>query len=257
MANMVFVGVKVAAVPLAPLPITGKNLTSSFTHKKHLLLLNCSQTNNRTTSFSSSFSSSPLTSRGGCCVLGCLPPASSESSTPSSSTAKPSSPFPSIKLYEERDSAMDLICGRITADLILSIIQYVLFKMFCYAEEFHVMVEEGHLDVPHILPVIDLDSIVICHILLKSTDWLSFRTTEESLRNAFKNFGQLVEVKLVMDRIANRPRGFAFLRYATEEESQKAIEGMHGKFLDGRVIFVEIAKPRSELPQRHREGTRL
>ncbi|RWR90525.1 RNA recognition motif domain-containing protein [Cinnamomum micranthum f. kanehirae] len=58
---------------------------------------------------------------------------------------------------------------------------------------------------------------------------LSFRTTEESLKNAFQNFGQLVEVNLVMDRIANRPRGFAFLRYATEEESKKAIEGMHGK----------------------------
>ncbi|KAL5081366.1 hypothetical protein RYX36_009787 [Vicia faba] len=79
---------------------------------------------------------------------------------------------------------------------------------------------------------------------------LSFRTTEESLRNAFKNFGQLVEVNLVMDKIANRPRGFAFLRYETEEGSNKAIEGMHGKFLDGRVIFVEIAKPRSELRQR-------
>ncbi|XP_042502522.1 organelle RRM domain-containing protein 6, chloroplastic [Macadamia integrifolia] len=79
---------------------------------------------------------------------------------------------------------------------------------------------------------------------------LSFRTTEDSLRNAFQNFGNLVEVKLVMDRIANRPRGFAFLRYATEEESKKAIEGMHGKFLDGRVIFVEIAKPRSELRQK-------
>ncbi|CAL1369171.1 unnamed protein product [Linum trigynum] len=78
---------------------------------------------------------------------------------------------------------------------------------------------------------------------------LSFRTTEESLRNAFQNFGQLVEVNLVMDKIARRPRGFAFLRYATEDESQKAIEGMHGKFLDGRVIFVEVAKPRSELPK--------
>ncbi|XP_061348026.1 organelle RRM domain-containing protein 6, chloroplastic [Gastrolobium bilobum] len=85
---------------------------------------------------------------------------------------------------------------------------------------------------------------------------LSFRTTEESLRNAFKNFGQLVEVNLVMDKIANRPRGFAFLRYATEEESQKAIEGMHGKFLDGRVIFVEVAKPRSELWQRPKQNTR-
>lgn len=56
-----------------------------------------------------------------------------------------------------------------------------------------------------------------------------------------------MEVNLVMDRIANRSRGFAFLRYATVEESQRAIDGMHGKFLDGRVIFVEVAKPRSEL----------
>ncbi|GER32180.1 RNA binding protein [Striga asiatica] len=78
---------------------------------------------------------------------------------------------------------------------------------------------------------------------------LSFRTTEESLRNAFKNFGELVEVNLVMDKMANRPRGFAFLSYATEEESKKAIDGMHGKFLDGRVIFVEIAKSRAELWQ--------
>ncbi|KAL9225948.1 hypothetical protein vseg_001819 [Gypsophila vaccaria] len=75
---------------------------------------------------------------------------------------------------------------------------------------------------------------------------LSFRTTKESLRNAFVQFGQLVEVKLVMDKIANRPRGFAFIAYATEEETKKAIDGMHGKFLDGRVIFVEVAKPRSE-----------
>ncbi|XP_068646892.1 organelle RRM domain-containing protein 6, chloroplastic-like [Aristolochia californica] len=83
---------------------------------------------------------------------------------------------------------------------------------------------------------------------------LSFRTTEESLRNAFQSFGQLVEVKLVMDRIANRPRGFAFLRYSTEEESKKAIEGMHGKFLDGRVIFVEPAKPRWELREKQAPG---
>ncbi|KAK6921077.1 RNA recognition motif domain [Dillenia turbinata] len=85
---------------------------------------------------------------------------------------------------------------------------------------------------------------------------LSFRTTEESLRNAFKDFGQLVELNLVMDKIANRPRGFAFLRYATEEESKKAIEGMHGKFLDGRVIFVEVAKSRSELRKSFKQSPR-
>lgn len=41
-----------------------------------------------------------------------------------------------------------------------------------------------------------------------------------------------------MDKIANRPRGFAFLRYETEEESQKAIEGMHGKVSTGYYLML-------------------
>lgn len=77
------------------------------------------------------------------------------------------------------------------------------------------------------------------------------------MTNAFKAFGELLEVNLVMDKIANRPRGFAFIRYATQEESQKAIEGMHGKFLDGRVIFVEFAKSKSELRQSLKQKPKL
>ncbi|EOA23132.1 hypothetical protein CARUB_v100031200mg, partial [Capsella rubella] len=76
---------------------------------------------------------------------------------------------------------------------------------------------------------------------------LSFRTTEDTLRDTFEQFGKLVHMNLVMDKVANRPKGFAFLRYDTEEEAMKAIEGMHGKFLDGRVIFVEEAKSRSDI----------
>lgn len=45
----------------------------------------------------------------------------------------------------------------------------------------------------------------------------------------FLDYFIFLTVNLVMDKIANRPRGFAFIRYVTEEESQKAIEGMHGK----------------------------
>ena len=53
-----------------------------------------------------------------------------------------------------------------------------------------------------------------------------------SFENSLVNFCfPFSAVNLVMDRIANRPRGFAFLRYATVEESQRAIEGMHGKVL--------------------------
>eukprot|EP01018_Ginkgo_biloba_P028843 Gb_39591 [translate_table: standard] len=76
---------------------------------------------------------------------------------------------------------------------------------------------------------------------------LSFYTTEESLKNAFSRFGELVEATIIMDRVSKRSKGYAFVRYASETEAEQAIKGMNGKFLDGRVIFVEYAKPPSQL----------
>ena len=53
----------------------------------------------------------------------------------------------------------------------------------------------------------------------------------------YKSLPLCFTVNLVMDKIAKRPRGFAFLRYATEEESQSAIEGMHGKVCLWEIIW--------------------
>ena len=38
-----------------------------------------------------------------------------------------------------------------------------------------------------------------------------------------------------MDRVEKRPRGFAFVSYAVEEEAKSAMEGMHGKV--GETMF--------------------
>jgi cold-inducible RNA-binding protein len=76
---------------------------------------------------------------------------------------------------------------------------------------------------------------------------LSFYTTEQSFSEAFSRYGQLVEAKLIWDTFAQRSKGFGFVQYASQEEANAAIEGMDGKFLGGRVIFVEVAKPKSEL----------
>lgn len=85
---------------------------------------------------------------------------------------------------------------------------------------------------------------------------LSFITTEDRLRNCFSRFGQLVEVKIMMDRVAKRSKGFGFIEYATEEEAEAAIKGMDGKFLDGRVIFVEFAKSKTQNKRPSSPGTR-
>jgi RNA recognition motif-containing protein len=56
-------------------------------------------------------------------------------------------------------------------------------------------------------------------------------------------FSLSLTVNLVMDKVAKRPRGFAFLRYETEEEAQKAIEGMHGKVCSRCHFLRELYHP--------------
>ncbi|KAF6164402.1 hypothetical protein GIB67_033126 [Kingdonia uniflora] len=77
---------------------------------------------------------------------------------------------------------------------------------------------------------------------------LSRLTTNEKLKEAFSPFGQLLQANIVVDRASGRSKGFAFVRYATIEEAEKAREGMNAKFLDGWVIFVDPAKPREPRP---------
>ncbi|KAK4281387.1 hypothetical protein QN277_012888 [Acacia crassicarpa] len=77
---------------------------------------------------------------------------------------------------------------------------------------------------------------------------LSRLTTDEKLKEAFTPFGQLVEAKVITDRISGRSKGFGFVTYASIEDAEKAKEGMNAKFLDGWVIFVDPAKPREPKP---------
>ncbi|XP_026661550.2 organelle RRM domain-containing protein 2, mitochondrial-like isoform X2 [Phoenix dactylifera] len=73
---------------------------------------------------------------------------------------------------------------------------------------------------------------------------LSKRTTSEGLNEAFSKFGQVVQARVVTDRVSGYSKGFGFVRYTTVEEAAEGIKGMDGKFLDGWVIFAEYARPR-------------
>ena len=77
---------------------------------------------------------------------------------------------------------------------------------------------------------------------------LSFNITENDLQDAFAAHGTVVEANLMMDRATGRPRGFAFVTMSTDEEAQKAIDGMNGKDMGGRALTVNVARPREERP---------
>ncbi|XP_022744713.1 organelle RRM domain-containing protein 1, chloroplastic isoform X2 [Durio zibethinus] len=58
---------------------------------------------------------------------------------------------------------------------------------------------------------------------------LSFYTSEKTLRAHFEGFGELVEVKIIMDKISKRSKGYAFVEYTTEEAATAALKEMNGK----------------------------
>jgi cold-inducible RNA-binding protein len=79
---------------------------------------------------------------------------------------------------------------------------------------------------------------------------LSFNTTENALQDAFAAFGTVTEANIMMDRMSGRSRGFGFVTMSSEEEAQKAIEGLHGKDIDGRALTVNVARPKEDRPPR-------
>ncbi|CAL1404349.1 unnamed protein product [Linum trigynum] len=81
---------------------------------------------------------------------------------------------------------------------------------------------------------------------------LSFYTSEKTLREAFKVFGELVEVKIIMDKISKRSKGYAFVEYMTEEAASAALREMNGKIINGWLIVVDVAKTKPKKYSRSR-----
>ena len=77
---------------------------------------------------------------------------------------------------------------------------------------------------------------------------LAFRTSETQLHELFSQYGQVHSVKLVTDYVTGRSRGFGFVEMESQD-AEKAIAGLNGTELDGRVLKVDTAKDRRARPQ--------
>jgi RNA recognition motif-containing protein len=73
---------------------------------------------------------------------------------------------------------------------------------------------------------------------------LSWDTTDDGLHEAFAQFGEISEAKVICDRDSGRSRGFGFVTFNDDEAADKAIAAMNGFQLDGRAIRVDVAQDR-------------
>jgi len=82
---------------------------------------------------------------------------------------------------------------------------------------------------------------------------LPWSLTQEALMELASQYGEVVEAVIITDKYSGRSKGFGFVEYTTDEAAAEAVEALNESEIDGRQIFVNIAKPkapRSDRPRR-------
>ena len=79
---------------------------------------------------------------------------------------------------------------------------------------------------------------------------LAHSATEEDLRQAFSQYGDVANVNIVKDRESGRPRGFAFVEMPDSAAAANAIKELNLREIGGRSVTVNEARPKVDRPRR-------
>ncbi len=77
---------------------------------------------------------------------------------------------------------------------------------------------------------------------------LPWSATEDEIRDAFSQFGEVTRVSLVNDQETGRFRGFGFVEM--DSGGDEAITALDGSDFGGRALKVNEARPREPRPKR-------
>jgi len=72
---------------------------------------------------------------------------------------------------------------------------------------------------------------------------LEYSATEAQLTELFATFGVVVSAKIIIDRMTNLGKGFAFVEMDTAENATAAMAKLDGSSFANRALVVKEAKP--------------
>jgi RNA recognition motif-containing protein len=79
---------------------------------------------------------------------------------------------------------------------------------------------------------------------------LAFAMTEDELRTLFAEYGTVASAQIITDRSTGQSKGFGFVEFGSDDESNAAMAALNGKEMNGRPLTVNVAKPREDRPAR-------
>lgn len=75
---------------------------------------------------------------------------------------------------------------------------------------------------------------------------LNYRLSEDQLREAFEQYGNVSSCTIIKDRTTGESKGFGFIEMPERTEAESAINSLNGRDLMGRKLNVNEARPRTE-----------
>lgn len=76
---------------------------------------------------------------------------------------------------------------------------------------------------------------------------LSFNSSEESIRSVFEKFGNILEVRLICDKITQKPKGYCYIEFQDEHSVDKVLENKNNFIIDERKIIVKRSQSVTKL----------
>lgn len=73
---------------------------------------------------------------------------------------------------------------------------------------------------------------------------LSFDTENSDLGALFRNYGNVISVRIPVDRQTGRCRGFGFVEMATSQSAADAMQALNCRQFAGRKIHVSMSEER-------------
>lgn len=79
---------------------------------------------------------------------------------------------------------------------------------------------------------------------------LNYRTSSDSLKDLFGQFGEVVSAIIITDKETGRSKGYGFVEMASEDAGMAAIAQLNESEFEGQTIVCKKAEPRGSQPQR-------
>ena len=73
---------------------------------------------------------------------------------------------------------------------------------------------------------------------------MSYDTTEKKLRREFEQYGPIKAVKMVVDKVSGKSRGYAFIEFENEADVAVAYKRADGNRIDDRRVVVDVERGR-------------